>query len=88
MNPVMPILRERELLYILNFCEAKVFIVPKSYRGFDYAAMAQGMRGELPRSSDGESSSMAKARMVSSGHCSPPNLESFPRAWLRTTWLC
>lgn len=48
MNPVMPILRERELLYILNFCEAKVFIVPKTYRGFDYAAMAQGMRAELP----------------------------------------
>src|ERR1700756_797112 len=48
MNPVMPILRERELLYILNFCEAKVFIVPKSYRGFDYAAMAQGMRADLP----------------------------------------
>lgn len=48
MNPVMPILRERELLYILNFCQAKVFIVPKTYRGFDYAAMAQGMRAELP----------------------------------------
>ena len=48
MNPVMPILRERELVYILNFCKAKVFIVPKSYRGFDYAAMAQGMRGDLP----------------------------------------
>ncbi|MGY8638950.1 AMP-binding protein [Bradyrhizobium sp. 14AA] len=48
MNPVMPILRERELLYILNFCEAKVFIVPKGYRGFDYAAMAGGMRAELP----------------------------------------
>ncbi|WP_407146754.1 AMP-binding protein [Bradyrhizobium sp. ORS 86] len=47
-NPVMPILRERELLYILNFCQAKVFIVPKTYRGFDYAAMAQGMRAELP----------------------------------------
>lgn len=47
-NPVMPILRERELTYILNFCQAKVFIVPKSYRGFDYAAMAQGMRGDLP----------------------------------------
>src|SRR6201993_4079540 len=28
-NPVMPILRERELLYILNFCAAKVFIIPK-----------------------------------------------------------
>jgi cyclohexanecarboxylate-CoA ligase len=48
MNPVMPILRERELTYILKFCNAKVFIVPKAYRGFDYAAMAQGMRGSLP----------------------------------------
>ena len=48
MNPVMPILRERELAYILKFCNAKVFIVPKAYRGFDYAAMAQGMRGDLP----------------------------------------
>ena len=47
-NPVMPILRERELLYVLNFCESKVFIVPSVYRGFDYAAMAEGMRGELP----------------------------------------
>ena len=48
MNPVMPILRERELTYILKFCRAKVFIVPKTYRGFDYAAMAQAMRGDLP----------------------------------------
>lgn len=48
MNPVMPILRERELTYILNFCNTKVFIVPKTYRGFDYAAMAHGMRGDLP----------------------------------------
>lgn len=48
MNPVMPILRERELTYILNFCSTKVFIVPKTYRGFDYAAMAHGMRGDLP----------------------------------------
>jgi cyclohexanecarboxylate-CoA ligase len=46
-NPVMPILRERELLYVLNFCESKVFIIPSVYRGFDYAAMAEGMRGEL-----------------------------------------
>jgi cyclohexanecarboxylate-CoA ligase len=48
MNPVMPILRERELGYILNFCQAKVFIVPNSYRGFNYAAMAEGMRADLP----------------------------------------
>jgi cyclohexanecarboxylate-CoA ligase len=48
LNPVMPILRERELLYILNFCEAKVFVVPKLYRGFDHSMMAEGMRAELP----------------------------------------
>ncbi len=47
-NPVMPILRERELRYILNFCETKVFIVPKLYRGFDYSAMADGLRADLP----------------------------------------
>jgi cyclohexanecarboxylate-CoA ligase len=62
LNPVMPILRERELLYILNFCEAKVFIVPKLYRGFDYSMMAEGMRAELPHLKhlivvDGEGSS-------------------------------
>ena len=48
LNPVMPILRERELLYILNFCEAQVFVVPKLYRGFDHSMMAEGMRAELP----------------------------------------
>jgi cyclohexanecarboxylate-CoA ligase len=48
LNPVMPILRERELLYILKFCEAKVFIIPKLYRGFDYSMMAEGLRAELP----------------------------------------
>jgi cyclohexanecarboxylate-CoA ligase len=48
MNPVMPILRERELTYILKFCNTKIFIVPKTYRGFDYVTMAQGMRSDLP----------------------------------------
>jgi cyclohexanecarboxylate-CoA ligase len=62
LNPVMPILRERELLYILNFCEAKVFVVPKLYRGFDHSMMAEGMRAELPHLKhlivvDGEGSS-------------------------------
>src|SRR5207244_11623836 len=33
---------------ILNCCEAKGSIVPKLDRGFDYSAMAEGMRGELP----------------------------------------
>ena len=71
MNPVMPILRERELVYILNFCQAKVFIVPKTYRGFDYAAMAEGMRPELPHLkhvivADGEGESGFERMLLSS----------------------
>ena len=71
-NPVMPILRERELLYALNFCESKVFIVPKVYRGFDYAAMAEGMRGELHHLQhlivvDGEADSSFERAILSAG---------------------
>ena len=71
-NPVMPILRERELLYVLNFCESKVFIVPKVYRGFDYAAMAAGMRGELHHLKhlivvDGEGDSGFERAILSAG---------------------
>lgn len=47
-NPVMPIFRQHELRFMLNFGEAKVFVVPKSYRGFDYEEMARGMLPELP----------------------------------------
>jgi cyclohexanecarboxylate-CoA ligase len=47
-NPIMPIFRQRELKFMLDFGESKVFIVPKSYKGFDYEAMVNGMRNELP----------------------------------------
>lgn len=47
-NPVMPIFRQRELKFMLDFGESKVFIVPKIYKGFDYETMANGMRGDLP----------------------------------------
>lgn len=47
-NPIMPIFRQRELKFMLDFGESKVFIVPKSYKGFDYEAMVNGMRGDLP----------------------------------------
>ena len=43
-NPVMPILRERELTYVLNFCRSKVIVIPKIYRGFDYETMVRGIR--------------------------------------------
>ncbi|MCK6396413.1 cyclohexanecarboxylate-CoA ligase [Zoogloea sp.] len=47
-NPVMPIFRQHELNFMLNFGESKVFVVPKVFRGFDYEAMARGMLGGLP----------------------------------------
>ncbi|HSW18865.1 MAG TPA: AMP-binding protein [Ramlibacter sp.] len=47
-NPLMPIFREREMSYMLGFCEAKVLIVPKTFRGFDYEEMAQALRPQCP----------------------------------------
>ena len=47
-NPLMTIFRERELRFMLRLAESKVFVVPTAFRGFDYAAMAENLRGELP----------------------------------------
>ena len=47
-NPVMPIFRQHELNFMLNFGESKVFVVQKTYRGFDYEEMARGMLPGLP----------------------------------------
>ena len=47
-NPLMPVFRERELEYMLGFAEAKVWIVPREFRGFNYPAMAAGLRASLP----------------------------------------
>jgi len=48
-NPLMPIFRERELQFMLGFAEARVLVVPRTFRGFDYPAMAARLRPELPR---------------------------------------
>ena len=48
LNPLMPIFRERELNFMLAHGEAKVFIVPRVYRGFDYESMARGLQARLP----------------------------------------
>lgn len=47
-NPLMPIFRERELSFMVDFAESKVLIVPKTFRGFDHEAMIDGMRDKLP----------------------------------------
>ena len=48
-NPLMPIFRQRELSYMLEFAESKVLFVPKSFRGFDHEEMIEGIRAGLPK---------------------------------------
>jgi cyclohexanecarboxylate-CoA ligase len=48
-NPLMPIFRQRELRYMLGFAEARVAVVPASFRGFDHARMLEEIRADLPR---------------------------------------
>src|SRR5262245_3412925 len=48
-NPLMPIFRQRELRFMLGFGDAKVAIVPQTWRGFDHLAMLEQIRVDLPR---------------------------------------
>ncbi|EMP54509.1 cyclohexanecarboxylate-CoA ligase [Marinobacter santoriniensis NKSG1] len=48
LNPLMPIFRERELRFMLKHGEAKLLVIPKVFRDFDYEAMIDGIRAELP----------------------------------------
>ena len=47
-NPIVPIYREAEVGYILRDARTRLFLVPQTFRGFDYPAMARRLRGELP----------------------------------------
>ena len=46
-NPLMPIFRQRELRFMLNFAQSKVVIAPARFRDFDYSAMLQELRPDL-----------------------------------------
>jgi cyclohexanecarboxylate-CoA ligase len=48
LNPLMHIFRERELSFMLAHGEAKVAIVPKTFRGFDFERMLEGLKPGLP----------------------------------------
>jgi len=48
MNPLMHIFRERELSFMLQHGEAKVVIVPKTFRGFDFEKMITELQPSLP----------------------------------------
>ena len=45
-NPILPIYREREFGFITRQSQAQLLIVPGTFRGFDYAAMARSIAAE------------------------------------------
>ncbi|WP_281018354.1 MULTISPECIES: AMP-binding protein [unclassified Minwuia] len=47
-NPLMPIFRQRELRFMLGFPKTKLLVIPATFRGFDYPAMIDEIRGDLP----------------------------------------
>jgi len=47
-NPLMPIFRQREMGFMLQFAAAKVVIVPEQFRSFDYPEMIQSISADLP----------------------------------------
>jgi cyclohexanecarboxylate-CoA ligase len=46
-NPLMPIFRHHELAYMLDFCEARVFICPRAFRGFDHQGLGEQLAREI-----------------------------------------
>jgi len=49
LNPLMSIFRERELRFMLRLGEARLMVIPKVFRDFDYEAMMDGLVEELPK---------------------------------------
>lgn len=47
-NPLMPILREREMRYALGTARSRVLVVPGTFRGFDHAELGLRLCDELP----------------------------------------
>ncbi|MFT7650720.1 MAG: cyclohexanecarboxylate-CoA ligase [Candidatus Poriferisodalaceae bacterium] len=52
-NPLVSILRERELTYILGLTESSVMVVPSTFRGHDYAAMLDRVLANVDGSTKG-----------------------------------
>jgi cyclohexanecarboxylate-CoA ligase len=42
-NPIVPIYRQREVSFIVRQARTKVLVIPQTFRGFDYAAMASAL---------------------------------------------
>ncbi|MBI1847585.1 MAG: AMP-binding protein [Candidatus Rokubacteria bacterium] len=49
LNPIPPTYRGHEISFILSALESRAFVIPRAFRSHDYTAMAQELRGGLPR---------------------------------------
>ena len=47
-NKISPDFRRHEVEYILRFSKSKAFVCAASFKGFNYAAMIDDLRGDLP----------------------------------------
>jgi acyl-CoA synthetase (AMP-forming)/AMP-acid ligase II len=47
-NPILPIYREREVGFIARQARTRLLIVPSTFRGFDFEAMAGGIAVQVP----------------------------------------
>lgn len=47
-NPLIPIYREREVGFMVGLAKSRLIVVPQEFRGFDYPAMVERMRGDWP----------------------------------------
>src|SRR5437763_440817 len=46
-NPILHVYREREVRFALQQLQPGLFVIPGTWRGFDFEAMATGILGEL-----------------------------------------
>ena len=46
--PITAIMRHRQIRFMLDLTEARVMVVPRTFRNFDYASMMEELAGEFP----------------------------------------
>jgi acyl-CoA synthetase (AMP-forming)/AMP-acid ligase II len=52
LNPILPILRDSEVKFMLRDSRSKLFFIPAEFRGYDFAEMTRRIRVDLPDLAD------------------------------------
>lgn len=47
-NIIVPVMREKEVSFILNHCKSRCLIIPREYSGYNYLDMVRNITGSLP----------------------------------------